>query len=575
MKAPISSALLMSALVFSASAGERPATYCNPLDLAYRFQLDDPSRREAADPAALWYDREYWLFASKSGGYWHSPDFSHWTFVAGTNLPIEDYAPAPAVIDGRLYYTAFNTRAIYRADDPRAGTWTKVGDLQAYPDPALFQDDDGRVYVYYGCSAGGGINGVELDPAHGFREIGRPVICLQCDPSNRGWEVHGNHNEGEAQGGTRNETPWVEGAWMTKQGGKYYLQYAAPGTEFHSYADGVFVGGSPLGPFAYAPYSPLSHKPGGFTTGAGHSGTFQDAAGGWWRVSTSVISVRHMFERRVSLFPAGFCPDGQMWCDTYLGDYPKALPGTANPGGKDNLPRWMLLSYDKPAEASSTRPGFPVTNAFDENIQAWWSAATGNAGEWLKVDLGKICRLEAMQINFADEGAQVHGKLGDDAYQYYVEGSRDGTGWERILDRSDNRRDAPHDYTQLAQPVKARYVRLVNVHCPAGALFSVSGFRLFGDGLGRAPMAVNNFVVLRHPGDPRKATVGWLASPRADFYVVRYGLALDRLFDNYQVLHATSVDINSLNRGVPYYFTVDAINDSGITRTKVSYRLEL
>ena len=145
-----------------------PATYCNPLDLDYRFQLDEPTRREAADPAVVYFDHEYWLFASKSGGYWHSPDFSHWVFVAGTNLPIEDYAPAPAVINGRMYYTAFNTRAIYRADDLRTGLWTKAGDLPGYPDPALFQDDDGRVYMYYGCSAGGGINGVELDPGKDF-----------------------------------------------------------------------------------------------------------------------------------------------------------------------------------------------------------------------------------------------------------------------------------------------------------------------------------------------------------------------------------------------------------------------
>ena len=473
-----------------------------------------------------------------------------------------------------MYYTAFNTRAIYRADDLRTGLWTKAGDLPGYPDPALFQDDDGRVYMYYGCSAGGGINGVELDPGKDFREIGRPVLCLKCDPPHRGWEVHGNNNEGEVRGGTTNETPWVEGAWMTKHGGRYYLQYAAPGTEFHSYADGVFVGDSALGPFSYAPYSPLSHKPGGFITGAGHSGTFQDATGDWWRVSTMVISVRHMFERRIGLFPAGFCPDGQMWCDTYLGDYPRYLPGNGNAVAKVNSPGWMLLSYHKPAEASSTRPGFSAANAFDENVQTWWSAATGNPGEWLKVDLGKLCRLEALQINFADEGARYHGRLQEDAYRYYVEASRDGDHWERLLDRSDNRRDAPHDYAQLDRPVKCRFVRLVNVHCPAGAAFSVSGLRLFGGGLGQAPLPVNNFVVLRHPGDPRKATVGWLASRRAEFYVIRYGLAPDRLFDNCQVFNGTSADINDLNSDVPYYFTVDAVNDSGITQTKAAYRLE-
>lgn len=344
----------------AAGAAERPLTICNPLNLDYRFQLDEPTRREAADPAVVYFDNEYWLFASKSGGYWHSPDFYHWIFVEGKNLPIEDYAPAPAVIDGHLYYTAFNTRAIYRADDAARDLWTKVGDLKGYPDPDLFQDDDGKVYMYYGCSPNGGINAVELDPKNGFAEIGAPVLCLKCDPPNRGWEVPGDENIGTD--GKIGDS-WIEGAWMTKRRGKYYLQYAAPGTQFHSYADGVFVDDGPKGPFAYAPYSPFSQKPTGFITGAGHSGTFQDARGNWWRVCTMVISQRHMFERRIGVFPVGFYPDGQVFCNTYLGDYPQYVPGSRVASQGENSPGWMLLSRAKKAEASSQLENFPVTNA--------------------------------------------------------------------------------------------------------------------------------------------------------------------------------------------------------------------
>jgi xylan 1,4-beta-xylosidase len=88
-------------------AVERPQTFCNPLNLDYRFQLNNPVRREAADSAIVFFKGEHWLFASQSGGYWHSPDFQNWTHVDGKNLPIEDYAPAPAVINGHLYYTVF------------------------------------------------------------------------------------------------------------------------------------------------------------------------------------------------------------------------------------------------------------------------------------------------------------------------------------------------------------------------------------------------------------------------------------------------------------------------------------
>ena len=47
-------------------------TICNPVNLNYRFCLDKPSRREAADPTMINFKNEYYLFASKSGGYWHS-----------------------------------------------------------------------------------------------------------------------------------------------------------------------------------------------------------------------------------------------------------------------------------------------------------------------------------------------------------------------------------------------------------------------------------------------------------------------------------------------------------------------
>ncbi len=253
---------VLAGCLVTARAGDRPSTFCNPLDLDYRFQLDNPVRREAADPAIVYHDHEYWLFASKSGGYWHSPDFSHWVYVDGKALPIEDYAPAPAVINGRMYYTAFGTRTIFRAENLRAGQWSKAGSLEGYPDPALFQDDDGRVYIYYGCSANGGISATELDPNNSFKAIGQPVLCLKCDLPTRGWEVPGDDN-------TKKGDAWIEGSWMTKHGGKYYLQYSAPGTQYRSYADGVFVGTAPMGPFVYEPSSPFSAKPTGFAAGGG------------------------------------------------------------------------------------------------------------------------------------------------------------------------------------------------------------------------------------------------------------------------------------------------------------------
>ena len=41
-------------------------TYCNPVSISYRFCIDTPSRREAADPTIVRYKNTYYLFASKS-----------------------------------------------------------------------------------------------------------------------------------------------------------------------------------------------------------------------------------------------------------------------------------------------------------------------------------------------------------------------------------------------------------------------------------------------------------------------------------------------------------------------------
>lgn len=90
---------------------------------------------------------------------------------------------------------------------------------------------------------------------------------------------------------------------MNKYKGKYYLQYAVPGTEFKSYSNGVYVSEHPLGPFTLLRHNPFSYKPEGFVNGIGHGSTFQDIHGNYWNIGTSTISKRHMFERRVSLYP--------------------------------------------------------------------------------------------------------------------------------------------------------------------------------------------------------------------------------------------------------------------------------
>ncbi len=202
-------------------------------------------------------------------------------------------------------------------------------------------------------------------------------------------------------------------------------------------------------------------------------------------------------------------------------------------------------------------------------MKTFWCAKTGNPGEWLSVDLGKECRINAIQTNFAEEGATQMGRHADFMIQYIIEASTDGKTWSTIVDQSKNTRDLPHDYVELEKPVIARYVKLTNVNFPGGMKFSVRGLRIFGSGRGTKPPAMTDFTVERSSQDQRSCTVHWKKLDGVQGYIIRYGIAPDKLYNNYQIYESDSIKFNSLNVGVDYYFTMDTFNDTGVTKGKV------
>ena len=127
----------------------------------------------------------------------------------------------------RSHSSHFIVAAIYTTEDPYVGNWTKVASMNHYQDPGMLVDDDGKVYMYSGCSDNGNIKAVELSNQT-WKEIGTPVDAVRPDFKNRGFEVGGDNNE------QLKASPWVEGAFMNKINGKYYLQYAVPGTQYKS-----------------------------------------------------------------------------------------------------------------------------------------------------------------------------------------------------------------------------------------------------------------------------------------------------------------------------------------------------
>jgi xylan 1,4-beta-xylosidase len=99
------------------------------------------------------FKNEYYLFASKSGGYFHSTDLIHWDLITTKDLPLEDYAPTAVVMNDTLYFMASKSDpplVIYKTADPKSGQWQIAN--PSFPigmiDPDLFVDEDGRLYFF-------------------------------------------------------------------------------------------------------------------------------------------------------------------------------------------------------------------------------------------------------------------------------------------------------------------------------------------------------------------------------------------------------------------------------------------
>jgi xylan 1,4-beta-xylosidase len=361
---------------------------------------------------------------------------------------------------------------------------------------------------------------------------------------------------------------------MTKHNGKYYLQYGAPGTEFSGYADGVVIGDHPLGYFI--PQSdPVSYKPGGFARGAGHGSTFQDRWNNYWHVSTIALSVKNNFERRIGVWPAGFDKDGVMYCNTSFGDYPHFAPSSEADHLQSRFTGWMLLNYKKPVMVSSSLSGYPANHLVDESIRTYWSAKTGDDSEWVQSDLGEICTVHAVQINYADQNVDstFFGKSSGVYHQYKLLHSEDGKKWKVLVDKSKNRTDVPHDYIELEHPVRTRYLRLENIHMPTGN-FALSGLRVFGKGNGSPPSPVGDFIVLRTEKDKRSAWIKWNPVDDAYAYNIYFGTAPDKLYNCIMVHDLNEYWFKAMDKEKTYYFSIEAINENGVSERSKVYEVK-
>lgn len=576
-----------------------PQTYANPLDIDYTYMVYNSARnisyRSGADPAVVEFRGEYYLFVTRSFGYWHSKDLVDWTFIKPQQWFFEG-SNAPTAFNYRdsLVYFAGDPAgygSILYTDDPKSGKWTPTASItNNIQDSDLFIDDDGKAYLYWGSSNVYPIQVKELNKDDRMLETGVKAELINLNEELHGWERFGENNFHPTL-----KEGYMEGAAMIKHNGKYYLQYAAPGTQFNVYGDGVYIGDSPLGPFTYMKNNPMSFKPGGFSNGAGHGMTVKQTNGQYWHFATMALASNSHWERRLAMFPTYFDEDGLMHSDTHYGDYPRFAPSHPDKPGQHT--GWMLLSYKGKATVSTSKmqirkstatddefeitemplvknEGGKITSEVltDESPKSFWVAEANDAQQWVEIEMPAPGKIYAIQLNFHDEESAIYTRVEGLRHRFAIEVSLDGKNWQTAMDRRNSYKDTPNAYLALDKPVTAKYVRYSNVSVP-GRNLALSEIRVFGLGTGKRPNPVKGFQVERQ-ADRRDAALSWKPVQGAQGYNVRWGIAPGKLYHSWLVYEDTSIFMRNLDRDTAYYFAVESFNENGISEKSALIRIE-
>ena len=455
-------------------------TYCNPLPLPDypRGVLTYPpkpeaSYRETADPSVIYEDGKWYLYSSGHMAY-KSEDFIHWE-----HCPIdpENIGYAPTVVKHKgqfilmanIFASPTGDNPIYSAPTP-LGPFTHLGALKdkngnifKVTDPMLFSDDDGQLYLYYGGGADG-IYGVKLDPDDPTQIVSDPVNLIRFRPENT-WECLGEWNEDKSNS-------WLEGGWMYKHNGVYYLTYCAPGTEFASYAMGAYTSDQPLGGFKPQKNNPFAFKNAGLIRGSGHGCVVDGPNGTIWAFYTSICNFLHSFERIIGMDEVVIDENGELSCK--VTEIPQPTPGThENPG-------LIPLTFRRDASATSSAPGREPIYGLDDSVLTWWQPDRNDPAPVYSVNLRVPFTVCASRLLWREVGLDYQKGVLPEPIRYVIQGFRPDTGeWVTLVDESKNTRDMKIDY-QTFEPVVIDKARLLLTPHKGEFQPGLISFTLFG-----------------------------------------------------------------------------------------------
>ncbi|MDI1248295.1 MAG: family 43 glycosylhydrolase [Lacunisphaera sp.] len=475
-----------------AQAGPLAKTFINPLPLPdYPLgnwtQKPSPTMdrwlkgfrqdfRELADPSVIYHEGKWIMYPSVAMAY-VTEDFTTWTHHPIQPSKIGDgYAPSVAEHDGKFYLVGCFSE-LYVADHP-LGPFKSLGPITTPDggetidsvifDPMLFSDE-GKLYLYYHVT--GGLVGTRLDSKNPTRMEVLPKQ-LAGARTDQEWERYGEYNEDPRRS-------FMEGVWMFKDKGTYYLTFTGPGTALGTYALGTYKGSSPLGDFVYQNKNPVLRKPFGVVPGSGHGSIVRGPNDTLWAFVTSVVGNYHVFERRVGLFPVGIDSEGDL-VGLAVRDVPQHAPGTLAHPEKGNEAGWLPVSVRTIATASSVAPGRTADYAMDDSARTWWQPADNDESPALTLDLKSTYEVAAVRVLWSEPGLDHEkGVLpGPVRYRVLAQASRNAE-WRTVVDCSENTTDLLIDYRTF-ETAQARRMKLEIVGAPAGVGIGVLEFTVFG-----------------------------------------------------------------------------------------------
>jgi len=497
------------------SAGAAPtvgksARYCNPLPLEASSRDGSPQGVSLGDVTVVREGDAYYLFGT-GGGAWVSSDFLNWKYqaveVRGGRLPV---APHVVKYNGAFYMSG-NSTPLYRAPhilgpyevlgawkNEKGEPWTGVSNGRPWTgafDIDIFVDDDNTPYLYYPGRSTDGIYVAPLDPKDLSHFAAAPRHLFGFDSSHV-WERWGDKNE-------YTNVAWIEGPWAFKRNGTYYVEYSASGTQWLSYASGIYTAGSPLGPFTYSPRNPLLRKTAGIVTGPGHGCVVQGPDGNWW-VFYTIVLANPPGGRRIGMDPVGFDADGNMFTRG-PSETPQWAPGVvANParnGDSGSIPLTVnkLRAMNQRGGFSSQVSGHEAAYALDDSNGTWWEPAENDTKPTLTIDLGSITEFERDQLFMVDSsriefmtgagfgwsarGGAAPAPGGSTAFRYKIEASEDGKDYSTLLDKTQNEIARYTEFDELP-PTACRFVRLTITDWPHRRTpLGVIEFTVFGKAL--------------------------------------------------------------------------------------------